>query len=101
MGFTEVLQEKDLLLNEMKEVKAGGKKILVANVGGKYYAIGNVCMHMGCSLSDGKLIGENVECPCHGSTYDIKTGSVIKGPAKNPEPVYQVEIQKGQIVVNI
>ena len=101
MGFTEVLQEKDLLLNEMKEVKAFGKKILVANVGGKYYAIGNVCMHMGCSLSDGKLIGENVECPCHGSTYDIKTGSVIKGPAKNPEPVYQVEIQKGQIVVNI
>lgn len=101
MGFIKVLQEGDLALNRMQEVQAGGKKILVTNIGGNYYAIGNICMHMGCSLSEGTLIGENVECPCHGSTYNIKTGAVVKGPAKNSEPAYEVKIEGGHILVNV
>ncbi len=95
MEFVKVLQEKDLAPNEMRGVQAKGKEILVANIGGEYYVIGNVCMHMGCSLSDGTLLGENVECPCHGSTYNIKTGSIVKGPTSKPEPVYQVKVDGG------
>ncbi|HXX88024.1 MAG TPA: non-heme iron oxygenase ferredoxin subunit [Candidatus Acidoferrum sp.] len=101
MGFVKVLQEKDLAANEMRGVQADGNKILVANISGKYYAIGNVCTHMGCSLSDGKLFGENVECPCHGSNYNVKTGNLVKGPAKKPEPAYQVKVEGGQVLVNV
>jgi nitrite reductase/ring-hydroxylating ferredoxin subunit len=96
-----VLQEKDLAPNEMRGVQADGKNILVANIGGEYYAIGNVCTHMGCSLSDGTLSGENVECPCHGSNYNVKTGSVVKGPTKKSEPAYEVKVEGGQVLVNL
>ena len=101
MVFVKVLQENDLGLNEIKGVQAEGKNVLVANISGKYFAIGNVCTHMGCRLSNGKLTGENIECSCHGSTYNVKSGSIVKGPAKVPEPAYQVKVEMGQILVNV
>jgi nitrite reductase/ring-hydroxylating ferredoxin subunit len=101
MGFVGVLQERDLAPNEMRGVQVDGKKILVANIAGKYYAIGNVCMHMGCSLSDGTLFGENVECPCHGSNYNVKAGSIVKGPTKKPEPAYEVKVEGGRVLVSV
>lgn len=101
MGFVKVLQENDLGPNEVKGVKADGKDVLVANIGGEYFAIGNVCTHVGCRLSNGKLIGENIECPCHGSICSVKSGNFVKGPAKKPEPVYQVRLEGGQILVNV
>jgi nitrite reductase/ring-hydroxylating ferredoxin subunit len=73
----------------------------VINVKGEYYAIGNVCTHKGCMLSEGGLEGETVTCPCHGSKFDVKTGRVVGGPAVRPEPSYQVRVEKDQIMVNI
>jgi nitrite reductase/ring-hydroxylating ferredoxin subunit len=101
MGFVKVLQENDLRPNEIKAVQADGKNVLVVNINGEYFAIGNICMHMGCRLSNGTLTGENIECPCHGSTYSVKSGSIVKGPTKKPEPVYQVKVEGGQILVNV
>ncbi len=101
MAFVKVLQAKDLSPGGMRGVDAAGKELLVANIAGQYYAIGNVCMHMGCTLTDGTLSGENVECPCHGSTYNVKTGTFIKGPTTKSEPAYQVKVEGGQILVNV
>ena len=101
MGFVKVLQENDLRPNEIKGVQTDGKNVLVTNINGEYFAIGNICMHMGCRLSNGTLSGENIECPCHGSTYSVKSGNIIKGPTKKPEPVYQVKVEGGQILVNV
>ncbi len=84
----------------MVGVEVKGKPVLVANVNGQYYAIGNVCTHMGCTVSDGKLTGDRAQCPCHGSTFDVKTGAVLKGPAKNPEPSFKVTVSGKQLVIN-
>lgn len=101
MGFAKAASAKDLEPGKMMGVEAGGKPILVANVKGKYYAIGNVCTHMSCTLSDGGLDGEIVTCPCHGSKFDVKTGEVVGGPAAKPEPSYQVMVERDQIMVNV
>jgi len=101
MGFFKVASTKDLSPGKMKDVEAGGKRVLLVNLTEKHYAIGNVCTHMGCLLSDGMLKGENVQCVCHGSVFDIKTGKVVSGPAKKPEPVYQVKVEGDQILVNV
>lgn len=101
MGFVKVLQDSDLGPNEVKAVQADGKNVLVANISGEYFAIGNVCTHMGCRLSNGTLTGENIECPCHGSTFSVKSGNFVKGPARKPEPVYQIKVEGGQILVNV
>jgi len=101
MGVVKVASTKELAPSKMIGVEAGGKKILVANLEGKYYAIGNRCTHMGCMLSDGVLKGGIVQCPCHGSRFDVKTGSVVGGPAKKPEPAFQVKVEGDQILVNV
>jgi nitrite reductase/ring-hydroxylating ferredoxin subunit len=75
--------------------------MLIANVEGQYYAIGNVCTHMGCMLSDGLLKGENIVCVCHGSTFNLKTGAVVHGPAQKPEPSYPLKIDGDQILADL
>jgi len=101
MGFVKVTSKKDLGPGKMIGVEAGGKPIFLVNLEGKYYAIGNTCTHMGCMLSDGVLKGETVQCPCHSSVFDVKTGKVLKGPAKKPEPVFQVRVEEDQVLINV
>gem|GEM_PF-450571 len=101
MGFVRVASTKDLKADEMMSIEAGGKQICVANVGGTFYAIGNRCTHMGCLISDGTLRGERVTCPCHGSTFNVRTGAVVKGPAEKSEPVYEVKVEKDQVLVDV
>jgi nitrite reductase/ring-hydroxylating ferredoxin subunit len=94
----EIASIKDLKPGEMTGIEKENKSILVANVNGSYYAIGNICTHMGCNISDGILNGETVQCPCHNSSFNLKTGAVIKGPAKNPEPSYSIRIDGEKIL---
>jgi nitrite reductase/ring-hydroxylating ferredoxin subunit len=80
--------------NSMNVVHVDEKELLVTKLNGKFFAIGNICTHMGCKLSRGTLDGETVRCPCHGSVFNVKTGEVIKGPAKKPESRYDA-VAKG------
>jgi len=91
---------KDLPEGSMKAVQAGDREILVVNTDTGMYAINNICTHRGCRLSDGKLEGGIVHCPCHGSAFNVKTGEVVKGPAKTPEPAYAVILDNGEITLS-
>ncbi len=86
---------------KMTSFETDGKSILVANVGGKFYAIGNICTHMGCRLSEGTLTGEKVQCPCHGSIFDVTNGQVVKGPAKNAEPSFKVRVEGDKVLATM
>jgi isopentenyl diphosphate isomerase/L-lactate dehydrogenase-like FMN-dependent dehydrogenase/nitrite reductase/ring-hydroxylating ferredoxin subunit len=101
MEFVRVASTKDLAPGKMLAVQLGDKQVMVVNLKGRYYAIGNLCTHQACLLSDGKLTGELVECPCHGSLFNVKTGNVQNGPAKDPESVFQVRAEQDQILVGI
>ncbi len=101
MGFIKLASTNDAKPNSMMGVTVNDKKILLANVNGSYYAIDNVCTHRGCQLSKGKLQGETVVCPCHGSTFDLKTGNFAKGPTKKPEPTYELKVENNDIMINL
>jgi 3-phenylpropionate/trans-cinnamate dioxygenase ferredoxin subunit len=101
MGFVKAATQKDFGLVNMRAVEVNGKEICVVNLENTYCAIGNRCTHMGCMLSDGELMDENIRCNCHGSIFGVKTGMVIRGPAKNSEPVYQVKVEGDQIMINV
>jgi nitrite reductase/ring-hydroxylating ferredoxin subunit len=77
---TKVAKKSDLPPGKMIGVEVSGKWLVVANVDGKYYSIDGKCTHAGGELWNGKLVGNVVKCPKHGSEFDIKTGRVIKGP---------------------
>src|SRR6188472_3698685 len=83
----------------MKEVQVDGESVCIANVDGKYYAINNICTHEGGPLADGNLEGYEVECPWHGSKFDVRTGEVTNPPANEPEPAYEIKVDGTQILV--
>ena len=58
-------------------VELDGEPLAVANVDGLLYAIGDVCTHRGCSLSEGQLSGAVLTCRCHGGQFDVRTGEVL------------------------
>jgi len=101
MEFVKLASISDTKPNSMMSVTINDQKILLANVNGKYYALGDKCMHRGCQLSKGKLQGETVICPCHGSTYELKTGNFIKGPTKKPQPAYELKVENNDIMINM
>lgn len=101
MGFVKLASTNDVKPNSMKGFTVNDQKILLANVNGSYYAIGDKCMHRGCQISKGKLEGETAICPCHGSTYDLKTGNFLKGPTKKGEPKYDLKVEKNEIMINL
>ena len=101
MGLVKIAATKDLVFVNLKGVEVNGKEICLVNLDNTYYAIGNRCTHMGCMLSDGEFTGENIRCSCHGSVFSVKTGNVIKGPAKNPASIYPVKVEGDQIMIDV
>ena len=83
----------------MKQVDVDGKDVCVANVEGKYYAIGGICTHEGGPLAEGILEGYEVECPWHYSKFDIRTGKVTNPPATEAEPSYEVKVDGNNILI--
>jgi glycine betaine catabolism B len=97
--FVKVANINDIQPSHMKEVQVDGENICVANVEGKYYAIGSICTHEGGPLADGTLEGYEVECPWHNSKFDVRTGEVTSPPASEPEPAYQVKVDGSSILI--
>jgi ferredoxin-NADP reductase/nitrite reductase/ring-hydroxylating ferredoxin subunit len=97
--FFKAAEIKDIPPSKMKEVQVDGENICVANVEGKYYAIGSICTHEGGPLADGTLQGFEVECPWHQSKFDVRTGEVTSPPASEPEPSYEVKVDGNNILI--
>lgn len=53
------------------------RDILIVNIGGKYYAVSNICSHEEARLHEGRLTGKELVCPWHGAKWDVTTGKLI------------------------
>lgn len=80
---------------------AGGRKVLVYNVDGTYYATDEQCTHRECSLALGPFSGQIVTCPCHSARFDVTTGEPLNEPASIPLPTYPVKVEGNRILVGI
>lgn len=101
MGFIEVAKTDEIPTGNMKSITINNQNILITNINGKYYAIGNKCTHAKGNLSQGKLDGKIVTCPRHGSKFDVTTGIVVGGPAKQNEPAYEVKVEGNSIKISV
>jgi 3-phenylpropionate/trans-cinnamate dioxygenase ferredoxin subunit len=101
MVFTKAGQADKVAEGAMIGVELGGKKMVISNLNGTFYAIGSKCTHRGCNLSRGKIEGERVICPCHGSAFNLKTGEVVRGPAGTSEPSFSVKVENGELMVDL
>jgi nitrite reductase/ring-hydroxylating ferredoxin subunit len=97
--FVKIAESKDIEPSSMKAVDVAGEKVCIINIEGNYYAIGNICTHMGGPLNEGTLEGFEVECPWHGSKFDVRSGQPTKPPARQPVSSYEVKVQDNNILV--
>jgi len=97
--FVTVASTSEIPADKMKLVQYKGQPVCLASSKGKYYAIRNTCTHLGGPLAQGKLEDGTVECPWHGSRFDLATGEVKRGPAQTPELAYEVKVEGSAILV--
>jgi 3-phenylpropionate/trans-cinnamate dioxygenase ferredoxin subunit len=82
-------------------VEIGEHRIAMFRIDDTVYAIGDRCSHAEASLSEGEVFDGEVECPRHGSAFDLATGYPQTLPATRPVPVYRVEVVDGDVYVTI
>jgi 3-phenylpropionate/trans-cinnamate dioxygenase ferredoxin subunit len=91
----------DLELDSMKRVEVEGVPICLAHAeDGGFYALNDICTHEEFFLSDGELWGMDVECPQHGSRFNLQTGKVTGLPAVIPAQTYVVTVEGEDVYVD-
>lgn len=82
-------------------VDVAGHRLAVFRIAGEWYVIGDRCSHQEASLAEGELFDYDVECPRHGSEFDVRTGRPGSLPATRPVPSYQVREEDGVVMVSL
>ena len=98
LTFVKVAKTIDIPAGKMKHVEVEGIEILIVNVEGKFYAVGDRCPHLNAKISEGTLNKTIVTCPRHLSTFDVTTGRVISG-TRSSLPTYDVKVDSNDILV--
>lgn len=101
MTYVEVAKAGELREGTMRRCDVAGRRILLANVGGRLYAVDDTCTHEEASLSTGALKGELVKCPLHNSRFNVRTGEVLEEPAEEPLRTYPVRKEGGRVFVGL
>jgi nitrite reductase/ring-hydroxylating ferredoxin subunit/uncharacterized membrane protein len=97
--WTTVATDDDLLADVPLEVSVYGVPVLLYRSGSEIFAIANRCSHRGGPLDEGKIdqYACTVTCPWQYSTFSLKNGEVVNGPATAPQPCYDVRIEVGKV----
>ena len=97
--FVAVMPESELLDNKPTRAMHDGVPILLVRRGRRIFAMAETCSHFSGPLSEGKLVGDSIECPYHASRFSLEDGLVINGPAVHPQPCMEVRVRNGEIEI--
>lgn len=92
--WVEVARAADIPPGCAARIEIDDVPIAIFNLGGEFYALDDTCSHAEASLSEGDLDPDRcaIECPLHGSSFDLRTGDPLTLPAVEPVRVHQVEV---------
>jgi nitrite reductase/ring-hydroxylating ferredoxin subunit/uncharacterized membrane protein len=98
--WTAVIDERDVPdEGAFAHARVDGHDVLVSRRGAELHAMAAKCVHRGGPLQDGEAEDGCVVCPLHGSTFRLDDGSVVRGPATVPQPVFDVRVRDGRVEV--
>lgn len=97
--YTAVIDESELKEGKPARVMADGVAVCLVKRGEKIFAITDTCPHLGGPLSEGKLHGDVIECPWHGSQLSIVDGHVVNGPTTYDARCFDVRVRAGKVEV--
>lgn len=92
-----VCNQAELGDGQMMLAKIEGERVAVGRCAEGMFAFSDHCTHRGGPLSDGALVGCTVQCPWHGSQFDVRSGRVVSGPAEKKIRIYEVQIRAGEV----
>lgn len=98
-GEVEVASADELKVNAMKLLHLKNKRIVLARTENGFVAFDDHCTHSGGSLADGSIACNIVQCPWHGSQFDVRSGEVKAGPAKEKINTYQAREENGKVMI--
>lgn len=101
MPIVKVAARGDVTPGTGMVVEAAGRTLAIFNLNGTFYALDNTCTHVGGPLGEGKVAGNVVTCPWHGSKFDITTGAVVGPPARRPVAAYRVSVKNDEVMVEV
>ncbi|MGH9045377.1 MAG: non-heme iron oxygenase ferredoxin subunit [Acidimicrobiales bacterium] len=96
-----VCSREDLKSGEVRRFEAGEVAIALVRIGDDFYAIGDRCSHEDYSLSGGEVWEDDceIECPRHGSVFDLRTGEPHSLPATKAVPTFEVSLEGDDVWV--
>jgi nitrite reductase/ring-hydroxylating ferredoxin subunit/uncharacterized membrane protein len=97
--FVAVLAESELVDGKPTRAVHDGVPILLVRRGERVFALAETCSHFSGPLSEGKLVGDSIECPYHASRFALDDGHVVNGPAVHPQPCLDARSTQGKIEV--
>jgi nitrite reductase/ring-hydroxylating ferredoxin subunit len=97
--FVKVGKIDELPSGEGKLIEVSQKRIALFNIGGRCYALDDMCPHRGASLSEEEVKGETVVCPWHGATFELATGEVRRFPAAAGITTYEARLEGREIAI--
>ena len=97
--WTPTIPQNDLPEAKPTKVLAGRTDVLLYREGTRIHAVAARCSHRGGPLHKGKVQDLQVTCPWHLSTFDLRDGTIVRGPATAPQPAYEARVKSGTIEV--
>lgn len=94
-----ICNQNELSAGQIILARIADQRIAVAKCSEGMVAFSDHCTHKGGPLSDGALIDCTVQCPWHGSQFDVRTGRVVSGPAENKIDIYSIEIRNNEVYI--
>ena len=100
-NFIKVAKLDEIDVGELLPLEVDGELICLANVDGEIYAFTDNCTHISGPLNEGELDGEVLTCPWHGAQFNITTGKVLRGPARQDIATYAVKVEDNAVFVSL
>lgn len=91
--------QDDLETNQMQLIHASGRRFVLARSEKGLVAFDDRCPHRGGSLAGGSMMCGTVQCPWHGSQFEVTSGALKAGPSKEGIRSYEVKVENGKVVI--
>lgn len=104
MALVEIGKTTDIPEGEARRFVVNRIEVAVANLGeGRFFAVDDICSHAEASLSEGEVDpdDETIECPRHGSTFDLRTGRPRTLPATVPVVTFPVKVEGDTLLIEV
>jgi len=104
-SYRRVCTTTDIPDGTMSKIDLGDREVMIANIGGHFYAAETWCTHQRSDLTLGIIIDRVVTCPLHQARFDLENGKVLEGPSGDDPstiptlPTYEVKVEGTDVLV--